>query len=143
MPETTETTTIDRPVEEVFRYLADFSNLAEWDPTFDRSERLDDGPLRVGSRFHVVGSTAGVDLDLTLEIVDLAEPNRVELRGSGDGFSTREEITVAPVEGGSEVTYTSAFDTDKPDWVDAATKPAFTLVGKAAINGLERELGRD
>jgi hypothetical protein len=84
-----------------------------------------------------------VDLDLTLEIVDLAEPNRVELRGSGDGFSTREEITVAPVEGGSEVTYTSAFDTDKPDWVDAATKPAFTLVGKAAINGLERELGRD
>jgi hypothetical protein len=35
------------------------------------------------------------------------------------------------------VTYTSEFETDKPDLLDAASKPAFWLVGKRAISGLE------
>jgi uncharacterized protein YndB with AHSA1/START domain len=141
MPETTETTTLPRPAEEVFRYLADFSNLAEWDPMFERSERTDDGPLGVGSRFHVVGSVAGSELELDLEIVEYDAPRRVALRGTGDGIRTREDLRVEPTADGSEVTYTSSFETDKPDVVDAATKPGFVLVGKRAISGLEDRLG--
>jgi uncharacterized protein YndB with AHSA1/START domain len=141
MPETTETTTLPRPAEEVFRYLADFSNLAEWDPMFERSERTDDGPLGVGSRFHVVGSVAGSELTLDLRIVEYDAPHRVVLEGTGDGIRTREDLRVAPTADGSEVTYTSSFETDKPDAVDAATKPGFLLVGKRAISGLEDQLG--
>jgi dehydrogenase/reductase SDR family protein 12 len=141
VPETTETTTLPRPADEVFRYLADFGNLAEWDPMFDRSERLDEGPLGVGSRFHVVGSAAGSDVELTLEIVEYDEPRRVVLSGTGDGLRTREDLQVRPADEGCEVTYTSSFETDKPDLVDAATAPAFWLVGKRAIRGLEDRLG--
>jgi uncharacterized protein YndB with AHSA1/START domain len=137
MPTTTETTTLPRPADEVFRYLADFGNLAEWDPMFERSDRLDDGPLGVGSRFRVVGSVAGSELTLDLEIVEYDPSGRVVLRGTGDGLRTREELAVTPTDGGSEVTYTSEFDTDKPDVFDAASKPGFWLVGKRAISGLE------
>jgi uncharacterized protein YndB with AHSA1/START domain len=142
MPETTETTQLPRPAEEVFRYLADFSNLAEWDPMFERSERVDDGPLGVGARFHVVGSVAGSELTLDLEIVEYDEPRRVVFRGTGDGLRTREDLEVAPTAEGCEVTYTSSFETDKPDVVDAASKPGFVLVGKRAIRGLEQQLDR-
>jgi uncharacterized protein YndB with AHSA1/START domain len=143
MPETTETTTLPRPADEVFRYLADFGNLAEWDPMFERSERRDSGPLGVGSRFRAVGSVAGNDLPLELEVVEFDEPRRVVLQGQGDGISTREDLRVEPTDGGCEVTYTSSFETDKPDLVDAASKPGFVLVGKRAIRGLEEELGTD
>jgi carbon monoxide dehydrogenase subunit G len=142
MPETTETTQLSRPADDVFRYLADFSNLADWDPMFERSERVDEGDLGVGARFHVVGSVAGSELTLDLEIVEFDEPRRVVFRGTGDGMRTREDLQVAPTAEGSEVTYTSSFETDEPDLIDAASKPAFTLIGKRAIRGLEQELHR-
>jgi uncharacterized membrane protein len=96
IPMTTETTTLPRPADEVFRYLADFGNLAEWDPMFDRSERLDDGPLGVGSRFRVVGSVAGSELTLDLEIVEYDPAGRVVFHGTGDGLRTREDLQVSP-----------------------------------------------
>jgi uncharacterized protein YndB with AHSA1/START domain len=140
MPETTETTRLPRPAEEVFPYLADFGNLAEWDPMFDRSERLDDGELGLGSRFHVVGSVAGSDLPLDLEIVEYDRPHRVVFQGHGDGLRTREDLRVQPTTDGCEVTYTSSFETDRSDLLDAASKPAFVLIGKRAIRGLEERL---
>jgi uncharacterized protein YndB with AHSA1/START domain len=141
MPETTETTRLPRPAEEVFPYLADFGNLAEWDPMFERSERVDAGALGVGARFHVVGSVAGSDLPLELEIVEYDEPRRVVFHGTGDGLTTREDLRVEPTADGCEVTYTSSFETDKPDLLDAASKPGFVLIGKRAIRGLEDRLG--
>jgi uncharacterized membrane protein len=46
---------VDRPIEDVWRYLGDVERHTEWtDMTISR--RLDDGPLRVGSR--VLGQVA-------------------------------------------------------------------------------------
>ncbi|MTV27307.1 hypothetical protein FTX61_18090 [Nitriliruptoraceae bacterium ZYF776] len=141
VPETTETATVARPADATFRYLADFGNLAEWDPQFDRSERLDDGPLGVGSRFEVEGSAAGKKFVLEMRIVTYDEPTHVVLQGTGDGIRTEEDIRVAPVEGGSEVTYHASFETDAPDWLDAAGQPIFTLVGKRTMSQLTDVLG--
>jgi uncharacterized protein YndB with AHSA1/START domain len=137
MPETTETATFARPAQEVFDLLADFGNLADWDPMFEESMRLDDGPLEVGSRFKVKGAIAGSNFDLDMEVVELDRPHRVVVKGVGDGLETREDISVRATTEGCEVTYHSAFETDKPDIVDAASKPAFIAIGKRAINGMQ------
>ncbi len=137
MPETTETTTFARPAQEVFELVADFGNLADWDPMFDESMRLDEGPLDVGSRFKVKGSMAGQAIDLDMEVVEYNHPQRIVVEGTGDGLRTKEDISVVPTAEGCEVTYHSAFETDKPDMVDAATKPAFVAIGKRAINGMQ------
>jgi carbon monoxide dehydrogenase subunit G len=137
MPETTETTTFARPAQEVFDLVADFGNLADWDPMFDESMRLDDGPLQVGSRFKVKGSLAGQTIDLDMEIVEYNRPQRVVVKGVGEGLETREDISVVPTAEGCEVTYHSEFSTDKPAIVDAASKPAFIAIGKRAINGMQ------
>lgn len=139
MPETTETVTFDRPAQDVFDRLADFSRLSEWDPMFDESVRLDDGPLGVGSRFRVRGSTMGSEIELELEVIEYEPPSRIFLRGTGEDMWTTEDLRVASTDGGGcEVTYHSSFETDRPDAVDAATKPVFFLIGKAAIRGMER-----
>lgn len=141
MPETTETTVVDdRDQVKVFRYLADFGNLADWDPSFDDSRRLDDGPLGVGSRFAATMSLAGRSIDVEWTLTHYDEPNRVVLDGGSDRFTSQEDIRVEAVDDGTKVTYTGRFDTDAPDLIDAATKPAFFFVGKAAIGGLRRTL---
>jgi dehydrogenase/reductase SDR family member 12 len=137
MPETTETTRFNRSPNEVFALLSDFSRLAEWDPMFESSRRLDSGELGVGSRFHVVGSIMGSEVELELEVVEYQPPHRIVLNGTGDGLQTTEDLTVSAVEEGAEVTYHSAFETDKPDVLDAATKPGFVLVGKSAMRGMD------
>lgn len=142
MPQTTETAEFDRPQREVFDYLADMSNLSEWDPSFDESKRLDDGPLQVGSRFHVVVKVAGVTYPMSLELTHYDAPSRVVFKGEGESLHTTEDITVEPSNGGSKVTYNSSYESDKSDLLDAAGKPAYTLVGKAAINGMRDTLGR-
>lgn len=137
MPETTETTTFRRPADEVFDLLADFGNLADWDPMFDRSRRIDDGPLDVGARFAVTGSVAGRAVELDMEVVEYDRPRKIVLRGQGDGLTTTEDLRVEPTTEGCEVTYRSEFETDKPDLVDAASKPAFVAIGKRAISGMQ------
>ena len=143
MPETSETTTFTRPPQEVFDRVADFGRLDEWDPMFTHAEQVDDGPIGVGTRFHTVGSAAGSDFELTLQVVAYDAPRHIALEGTGDGLSTREEITVEPHDDGCEVTYWSRFETDKPDLVDAMAKPAFLVVGKRAISGMRDWLGED
>jgi uncharacterized membrane protein len=44
-----ETTLIDAPVELIWRLTSDISGWPSFMPTVQRLERLDDGPLRVGS----------------------------------------------------------------------------------------------
>ena len=42
-----------RSAEETFDYMADFANAAEWDPGTAEAERLDDGPVGLGSTFRL------------------------------------------------------------------------------------------
>lgn len=141
MPETTETTTVStKDPREVFDYLADFSNLAEWDPTFVRSERLDDGPIGVGSRFEAVMKLLGREVEILWTVSEYDAPNRVVLDGASEKFTSQEDVRVEAVDAGTKVTYTGRFDTDAPDLVDASSKPAFLLVGMAAIKGMHRKL---
>jgi dehydrogenase/reductase SDR family member 12 len=141
VPETTETITVERPVTEVFARVADFSDLAKWDPTFDSSRRIDEGPIGVGSSFQVRGSAAGKELDLVLTIVEYDPPRRVVFNGTGEGLDTTERIEVAPTDGGgSEVTYHSAFETDRSDLLDSAMQVPFWFVGKSTVRRLEEWL---
>ena len=45
---------VRRPIDEVFAYLADFSNTQEWDPGVVSARKRVDGAVTMGARFKVV-----------------------------------------------------------------------------------------
>ena len=71
---------IDRPVEDVARYLADIERMTEWsDMTVSR--RLTDGPTREGTRAYAEVAMGPMKLGWTWQVTDL-QPS------GGFGFKT-------------------------------------------------------
>ena len=63
-------TTIDRPIEDVARYVADIERMTEWtDMTVSR--RLTDGPTRDGTRAYAEIAMGPIRLGWTYEITDV------------------------------------------------------------------------
>lgn len=141
MPETTESTVVATEDQvAVFGYVADFSNLAEWDPTFVSSEKLDTGSIGEGTRFRAVMKLAGREHEVTWTVTEHDAPNRIVLDGVAETFTTQEDIRIEPADEGTEVTYTGRFETDTPDAFDALSTPGFWVLGKVVIRHLREAL---
>jgi carbon monoxide dehydrogenase subunit G len=98
------TFTVNPAPSVVLDYLKDFSHAEEWDPGTEKCERLDSGPVAVGSRWHNTSKIAGVSTVLEYELTELTE-SKVVFAGSNDSASTTDTITVLPSGSGSEITY--------------------------------------
>jgi carbon monoxide dehydrogenase subunit G len=94
-----------RPPAAVFDYIADFSTNAEWDPGTISADRVGDGPVGLGSEFHLVVSFLGRTSELTYRIVEYERPHLVTLRGENAAMISLDRITVEPWNGGTRLTY--------------------------------------
>ena len=103
------TFTVTPPPSTVVDYLKDFSHAEEWDPGTERCERLDSGPVRVGSRWHNESKIAGVSTELTYELTELTA-ERIVLVGKNETATSTDTITVVPDGTGSEVTYEAVIE---------------------------------
>ena len=85
MAETSKSTTIAKPPEEVFPYLFDDDKVPQWTTGLERYERLDGGALGKGSKFREVLEVSGQRIDGELEITAYDPPrgaeSRTEVRG--------------------------------------------------------------
>jgi uncharacterized protein YndB with AHSA1/START domain len=66
---------INRPVEQVFTFLADTKNLRSWQSDLVENEQLTEEPLRVGSRFREVRRTGSRNSEIQAEMT-VFEPNK-------------------------------------------------------------------
>lgn len=71
---------IDRPIEEVFDYVADERNEPQYNPQMTSAEKITPGPIGVGTRFRSVMTGAGVTADMTIEFTEFDRPNRITER---------------------------------------------------------------
>jgi NAD(P)-dependent dehydrogenase (short-subunit alcohol dehydrogenase family) len=96
----------ERSAEETFDYMAEFSNAAEWDPGVAGAERLDDGPVGLGSVFRLGVRIGSRVTPLDYRVVAYDRPHRVVLLGESDTIRSEDTVTVVPrPEGGSILTY--------------------------------------
>jgi len=68
---------IDRPVEEVFAYLADGRNDPQFSPRVLRIERVPDAPTTVGTVFRSTVKDAGMKTSREFRITTLESPARI------------------------------------------------------------------
>ena len=114
-------------VEEVFSFMADFSNAPDWDANTKSSDLQTADPYAVGAKYEVVTGFAGRDLTLTYETIEIERPNRVILK-SGTAIADIEDVmTFEPHGDGTEVTYEANI---VPHSVAKVIDPVFSLIFK-------------
>jgi hypothetical protein len=134
------------PADEVFRYLADFRSVAEWDPSITKATLVGDGePIAVGARFRVTTKTrfSEIVLDYTTTAVD--SPQQITLHGENDTMVSVDTITVAP-DGpeGSTVTYDAEITLKGARRLaDPLLQLAFGRLGDKARDGLRSRLAAE
>lgn len=124
--------------EAAFRYLADFSNAAEWDPTVTR---VDGDAVGVGARFRVYLGAPGLETTLDYETTRFEPGRLVEFRAQTPWLRSLDVIEFHPTNHGCRVDY----DADLrllglAKWVDLPAHWAFQVSGRRSVAGLEKAL---
>lgn len=128
--------------KEVFAYMADLRNFAEWDPgvkTVNQVEGSGGGPKSV---FDV--TVAGVGRDLTLRYVteEYDAPRNLLVVARSSVFTSIDRITVKPDGTGSVLTYDADLRLNGVLRVgDLGLRLVFGHIGDRAAAGLRRALG--
>ncbi len=83
------TTIVSRPLDEVFAYLADFSNLPQYDRWVSSIEATSEGPTRVGSTWRHRRVQGGRAFDATIQIVEYDRNRRLAIVSGSNGLDVR------------------------------------------------------
>ena len=100
------TTVIDRPIEEVFRFLADGENDPKFSPRVQEIRRTPDGPPGVGTVFASTVKDAGMTTKRAFELTEFEAPTRIRWTERSKNMVTVSNggYDLAPKDGGTEVT---------------------------------------
>lgn len=128
--------------DEVFIYLADFSNAPGWDANTVSSELLTQDPYQVGAKYEVVTGFAGREMTLTYETLEIERPSRVVLEASNGVARIRDTMTFTPSGTGSRIEYDANISMSG---IAKVLDPVFSLifkrVGDRAAASMRKALG--
>lgn len=84
---------VNQPINRVFSYIFDFSQLYEWDDHVTEGKRVDLGSIGVGSKFNFTYSFAGTLQSIDYNLKGFKENDFLELECSSSNFSAIDRIT--------------------------------------------------
>jgi uncharacterized protein YndB with AHSA1/START domain len=99
------TVAIDRPVEDVFAYLTDASNLPQWQSTLVEMKPETEGPMRVGKRLFETRRFLGRRIESTLEVTEYEPSRRWALRVVQGPVPYRVDHRLEPSNGGTTLSW--------------------------------------
>jgi uncharacterized protein YndB with AHSA1/START domain len=68
---------INRPIDAVFDFVADERNEPQYNPQMTLAKMVSQGPIGVGTRFHVMTTGVGRAADMTIEYTEFDRPRRL------------------------------------------------------------------
>jgi uncharacterized protein YndB with AHSA1/START domain len=99
-----ESVEINRPLEEVYEYVANPENLPEWTGTVIETRKDTPGPLLEGSTFTTVGKFLGRRIESPFEVTAHEFPRRHSHKSTGGPLPTEWTLTFEEVAGGMRYT---------------------------------------
>ena len=130
-----------RSALDTFHYLATFSNAAQWDPGVLAGERLDPGPVRVGTRFRLIVPFLGRRLPLIYQVTELMAGRTVVLDATSGLLRATDRISVTGDSDSATVSYAADVRLRGPlRLLDLLLSRGFRAVGDRATAGLARAL---
>jgi Polyketide cyclase / dehydrase and lipid transport len=94
---------IERPVEEVFDFVADERNEPRFNPRMLRAEKISPGPIGVGTRFSAEMATGGRRTLMTTEFTAFERPHRLALITCMSWMEIRGSLAFEPIPGGTRL----------------------------------------
>jgi hypothetical protein len=94
---------INRPVDEVFDFVADARNEPLYNPRMVRAEKLTPGPIGLGTRFRDEFRSMGRPTDITIEIIGYERPWRLTDSIHMSTMDIRGGLTFDPVPAGTRM----------------------------------------
>lgn len=95
---------IDRPVDEVFAFVAEAENNPRWHGHVVETRWLDDGPMRIGRRARQVSQIIGLRYEVEAEIATWDPPSHVAWQTVTGGAKVRTDGRIEPEADGCRLT---------------------------------------
>jgi len=94
---------INRPVQAVFGYVADFKTGPEWMGWMSEAHQTSEGPMEVGATAHNKGKVMGRKLETDTEVIEYVPQHSLVLK-SLTGMPSTFHYTFEPVAEGTKLT---------------------------------------
>jgi uncharacterized membrane protein len=94
---------IDRPLEEVFTYVADARNRPQWDESVDSEELTSPEPIGVGSTIRTKMRSMGREYQYAWRITEHEPPNEMTVESTSGPFPTTLVFSFNAEQGGTRV----------------------------------------
>ncbi len=128
--------------ETAFAYLAEFSNVSDWDPGISAARHLGGKPLQAGARYEVDIEVFGRTTTMPYETIVAERPNRVVLRSDTGSLVSIDTLSFQSLPGGGTAVSYDAELTLKGvrKILDPALQLLFKRMGDKARDGLAARL---
>lgn len=134
---------VDRPIEQVFEYTADFTNIENWDPGVKSSSKVGNDPVDVGTKYELDVTFGPSTIPMIYQITVYEVPNRVVLVGVGEKLTAVDEIIFTTKDNMTHIEYTADLTFNGViKYVVPLMSSKLKKVGTDALDGLELALGR-
>jgi uncharacterized membrane protein len=134
VPEAEHSVTVDRPIDEVFAFLADAENDPRWRSAVLDIERL--GGEGAGARYRQgVKGPMGRRVAADFEITEYAPPRAIGFRGTAGPVRPVGRYELEPADGGTHVRFSLAFE---PRGVKRLMAPSVARAMRSEVQAIER-----
>jgi len=101
---------IGAPPAEVFAYLSDLDNLAEWQMGVTSARRTSDGGMGAGATALVAREMMGQRLEAPLTVTEYDPPRRLAIGSEVSGVKAHATLDLAPADDGAATDLTFAME---------------------------------
>jgi uncharacterized protein YndB with AHSA1/START domain len=88
---------IDRPIDEVFDFVADERNEPLYNSRMLTAEKVTDGPIGIGTRFSATTNSGRGTADMVIEVISFNRPMRIVSSTSLSNMNIRGTLAFEPV----------------------------------------------
>ena len=132
---------VTRPIETVFKYTSNFTNIQEWDPGVISSVNPHPGDAQVGSVYNLVLKFGPFRPRVVYVTTALDPWARVVLTGKGDTFNATDIICFVQTPSGTRIDYQADIEfSGVSKSMEFFLAPVLKRAGKKAMQGLKEKL---
>ncbi len=125
--------TINRPIEQVFAFVADYHNNVKWQTGVIAAEFTSPGPVGVGTKYKYDAEIMGRKLETTGELTAYDPPRITAWKATSGPFPMSGSTTFESVPGGTRVV----------DVIEAEPGGFFKLAGPLLVAQIRGQLEKD